>query len=91
MLSEPSVEDMDGFDKDYGDRPTPIIAEPAGTLALSIRAWRVLAGEVGVTAEVEVLAVLAGGADDVGDDDGSARVLELSDLGELTHTQELEE
>jgi hypothetical protein len=25
MLSEPSVEDMDGFDKDYGDRPTPII------------------------------------------------------------------
>ena len=26
MLSEPSVEDMDGFDKDYGDRPTPIIA-----------------------------------------------------------------
>jgi hypothetical protein len=25
MMSEPSVEDLDGFDKDYGDRPTPII------------------------------------------------------------------
>jgi hypothetical protein len=25
MLSEPSVEDPDGFDKTYGDRPTPII------------------------------------------------------------------